>query len=108
MKSSVLFVFFLVIYLLRDGNMICARKELLGEYWKNMMMEQPMPDSIKELIEDDKESESEDGGKDHRFTRNFDIKPNVILYHTTHHHKHQPEPHFMIRKSTNHEKGWLN
>ncbi|MED6179667.1 hypothetical protein PIB30_002995 [Stylosanthes scabra] len=99
--------------------MICARKELVDEYWKNMMMEQPMPESIKELIdEDDKEevlssssssSESEDVGKDHRFTRNFDIKPNVILYHTTHHHKHEPdEPQFMITKSTNHEKGWLN
>ncbi|QHN92789.1 hypothetical protein HN51_051606 [Arachis hypogaea] len=109
--KSVVFALFLVIYLLQDANMICARKEL-GEYWKNMMMEQPMPESIKELIEDRGGlvlSES-DGGKN-RFTRDFDIKPNVILYHTATHHNHEPQ-FMMIQdqmveqiKSTNDEKG---
>jgi len=37
-----------------------------------------MPEAIKDLIEDSQVSET---GKD-RFIRDFDVKPNVILYHT--------------------------
>lgn len=45
-----------------------------------MMMGQPMPESIQDLIQDPRVS---DDGKD-RFVRDFDIKPNVILYHAHH------------------------
>lgn len=50
----------------------------MGDYWKNMMKGQPMPEQIKDLVQDPLVS---DTGKD-RFVRDFDIKPNVILYHT--------------------------
>ncbi|KAJ1397592.1 hypothetical protein SESBI_31736 [Sesbania bispinosa] len=42
------------------------------------MKDEPMPEAIKELVED---SRASDAGKD-RFIKDFDIKPNVILYHT--------------------------
>jgi len=44
-----------------------------------MMKEQPMPQAIKDLVED---SQASDTGKKDLFTRDFDVKPNVILYHT--------------------------
>lgn len=42
------------------------------------MKEEAMPEAIKDLIEDSQVSGT---GKD-RFIRDFDVKPNVILYHT--------------------------
>jgi len=42
------------------------------------MKEQPMPQAIEDLIEDSEASEAGKGG----FIRDFDVKPNVILYHT--------------------------
>ncbi|KAL2346137.1 hypothetical protein Fmac_000137 [Flemingia macrophylla] len=68
MKSN--FAVFVVFSLLLVGNFGSARKDM-GAYWENMMKEQPMPEAIKDLVE----------GKN-RFVRDFDVKPNVILYHT--------------------------
>ena len=64
-----------------------ARKDL-GDYWKNKMNEQPMPEAIKNLIQVPK---ALDEGKDHSFTTDFDVNPNIILYHT---HVHQDEKPF--------------
>lgn len=51
----------------------------MGGYWKNVMNGQPMPEVVKDLIEDPQVS---DAGKDH-FIRDFDIKPNnVTIFHT--------------------------
>ncbi|RDX61457.1 hypothetical protein CR513_60312 [Mucuna pruriens] len=75
MKSY--FAVFVVFSLLLVANLSCARKDM-GAYWKSMMKEQPMPQAIKDLVEDPQAS---DAGKDH-FIRDFDVKPNVILYHT--------------------------
>jgi hypothetical protein len=55
----------------------CATKDP-GEYWKNMMKGVAMPEAIKELIQD---TQATYVGKD-RFMRDFDVKPNAILYHT--------------------------
>lgn len=52
----------------------------MGDYWKDMMNGQPMPEAIKDLLVEDPQV-SDAAGKDH-FTRDFDIRPNVILYHT--------------------------
>jgi hypothetical protein len=49
-----------------------------GEYWKNMMKGVAMPEAIKELIQDTQVTYA---GKD-CFMREFDVKPNAILYHT--------------------------
>lgn len=58
-------------------NHTYASKDI-RDYWKNAMNGQPMPEAIKDLIDIPMESDTR---KDH-FTRDFDIKPNVILYHT--------------------------
>lgn len=60
----------------------CATKDL-GGYWKNMMKGQPMPEAIKALIDQNPlPRASAAGNHKDRFIRDFDVKPNVILYHT--------------------------
>ncbi|KAE9593328.1 hypothetical protein Lal_00029242 [Lupinus albus] len=76
MKS--IFALFLVFSLLLVANLSYAIKHE-GEYWKNIMKDQPMPETIKDLLVQD--PQVLDSGKDH-FIRDFDIRPNVILYHT--------------------------
>ncbi|XP_058780846.1 organ-specific protein S2-like [Vicia villosa] len=72
-----IFVIFLLFSLLFVGNLSFARKDM-GEYWKNMMKDEAMPEAIKGLIHDHQATYEE---KD-RFVRDFDVKPNLILYHT--------------------------
>lgn len=43
-----------------------------------MMNDQPMPEAIKDLLQD---QQVQDATADH-FIRYFDMKPNIILYHT--------------------------
>ncbi|KAG5124009.1 hypothetical protein AAZX31_11G117100 [Glycine max] len=76
-KMKSFFAFFVVFSLL-VVNLSYARKDM-GDYWKNMMNGQPMPEAIKDLLVQD--PQVSDAMKDH-FIRDFDIKPNVILYHT--------------------------
>ncbi|ESW08171.1 hypothetical protein PHAVU_009G024600 [Phaseolus vulgaris] len=77
MKSNfAIFVVFSLLLLV--GSCSCARKDMRG-YWKDMMKEQAMPEAIKDLIEDSEEVSEAGKG---RFVRDFDVKPNVILYHT--------------------------
>ncbi|MED6204138.1 hypothetical protein PIB30_006200 [Stylosanthes scabra] len=48
---------------------------------------QSMPEAIKELLvvdDEDPSSDSKNNNKDNYFIRDFDIKPNVILYHSHH------------------------
>ncbi|KAK7312353.1 hypothetical protein VNO77_36144 [Canavalia gladiata] len=70
--------FFVVFSLLLVVNLSYARKDM-GEYWKNMMNGQPMPEAMKDLLVQD--PQVSDTRKDH-FVRDFDIRPNIILYHT--------------------------
>ncbi|AET00794.1 putative organ specific protein [Medicago truncatula] len=79
---------FLVFSLLLVANLSYARKDL-GDYWKNKMNEQPMPEAIKNLIQVPKALD--EGKEDHSFTTDFDVNPNIILYHT---HVHQDEKPF--------------
>ncbi|XP_057439793.1 organ-specific protein P4-like [Lotus japonicus] len=72
--SAMLVVFSILLVV----NLSYARKDM-GEYWKNVMNDQPMPEVVKDLIEDPQVS---DAGKDH-FIRDFDIKPNnATIFHT--------------------------
>ncbi|KAK7257933.1 hypothetical protein RIF29_32266 [Crotalaria pallida] len=78
MKS--IFALFLVFsLLLQVGNLSCYARKDQGDYWKNMIKGQPMPEAIKDLLV--KDPQVSDAGEDH-FSRDFDIRPNVILYHT--------------------------
>lgn len=56
-----------------------ARKDL-GDYWKNMMNDQPMPEAIQNLIQTQHEPDAAAGNA--HFIRDFDVHPNIILYHT--------------------------
>lgn len=46
-----------------------------------MMNDQPMPEAIKNLIQAQHASDDDDSGKAH-FIKDFDVHPNIILYHT--------------------------
>ncbi|KAI9128073.1 hypothetical protein K1719_001066 [Acacia pycnantha] len=57
-------------------NLSYARKDV-GDYWKNMMQNQGVPEAIKDLVVQDSPSQlSEAEKKKDRFVRDFDIKPN--------------------------------
>ncbi|CAK8538938.1 unnamed protein product [Lathyrus sativus] len=71
-------VFFMVFSLLMVGNMSYGRKDL-EEYWKNKMNEQAMPEAIKNLIKVPAQEKQDDS-----FVKNFDVHPNIILYHQKH------------------------
>ncbi|KAK4284702.1 hypothetical protein QN277_001495 [Acacia crassicarpa] len=63
-------------------NLTYARKDV-GDYWKNMMENQAVPQAIKDLVVQDSPSPlSEAEKKKDRFVRDFDLKPNVIIYHS--------------------------
>ncbi|CAN0909906.1 hypothetical protein LINGRAHAP2_LOCUS26025 [Linum grandiflorum] len=56
------------------------------EYWKKVMKNEPLPSSIKELVNDAVSSSSVDGKKKKlRFVKDFDTTTNAIIYHTTRH-----------------------
>lgn len=68
------------------SSVIDARKDP-GDYWKSMMNDEPMPKAITDLIHHDTAEES------NHFLRNFDTKPNVIIYHShVHSAKMKPSP----------------
>lgn len=53
-----------------------ARKDPAGDYWKMMMKDQPIPEVIRDLM-------ILPGSRDsHLFVEDFDIRPNIIIYHT--------------------------
>ncbi|KAK2378135.1 hypothetical protein QL285_078724 [Trifolium repens] len=97
MKSISIQVLLLVFSLLMVANMSYGRKDL-GDYWKNKMNEQPMPEAIKNLIQVPKSLSSDEGKEDHSFNRDFDVHPNVILYHTHVHEEQKPIDEPAVRK----------
>ncbi|XP_050363052.1 organ-specific protein P4 [Argentina anserina] len=87
--------FLLVLFIFMFLEPSDARKDM-GGYWNSVMNDQPMPEAIKDLFshqEEDVPSLSASTNKDNRFVRDFDIRLNVIIYHSAHHHhaNHQPE-----------------
>ena len=56
-----------------------------GEYWRSIMKDEPMPKAIQDVLP------LEDVKKD-LFVRNFDLKPNLIIYHS----------HVMYNENKNH------
>lgn len=62
-----------------------------GDYWKSVMAEEAMPKAIEDLLNMNPNSNSDT--KTDIFVRNFDVKPNAIIYHShdhTHAGKHKP------------------
>ncbi|KAH6830628.1 hypothetical protein C2S53_010184 [Perilla frutescens var. hirtella] len=83
MESKASSAFFLL-SLLMFAYVSDARKDP-GDYWKSVMDEETMPKAIKDLVNTNPTSNS--NMKTDRFVRNFDVKPNVIIYHS-HDHTH--------------------
>uniref|UniRef100_A0A2N9IKT7 Organ specific protein n=1 Tax=Fagus sylvatica TaxID=28930 RepID=A0A2N9IKT7_FAGSY len=77
MKSilAILALFSLLLFI----NPNDARKDT-GDYWKSIMKDQPIPEAIKDLIHQDPPYLSDATKKDH-FVKDFDVKPNAIIYH---------------------------
>ncbi|KAG6436246.1 hypothetical protein SASPL_101131 [Salvia splendens] len=74
MEKSKAFSASFLVCLLMFAYVCDARKEP-GEVWKAVMDEETMPNAIKDLM---------DLGSN-RFVRDFDVKPNVIIYHSREH-----------------------
>ncbi|XP_024959777.1 uncharacterized protein LOC112500511 [Cynara cardunculus var. scolymus] len=49
------------------------------EYWRSIMKDEPMPKAIQDVLSED--STDKENNRD-RFTRDFDTKPNLIIYHS--------------------------
>ena len=59
-------------------GIVYGRKDL-GEYWKSIMKDQPMPEAIKGFIHQDPESFSAKGRKMNHFVRNL-MPGLMVLY----------------------------
>ncbi|XP_031131459.1 uncharacterized protein LOC116032858 isoform X1 [Ipomoea triloba] len=70
-----------------------------GEYWDAMMNGDPMPKAITDLLSVNQDPSS--SPKD-RFVRDFDIKPNLIIYHS--HVDVYPKKHEVVAKDVQHKK----
>ncbi|KAL7002710.1 hypothetical protein U1Q18_003869 [Sarracenia purpurea var. burkii] len=89
----------LVLFLFLFGNLSEARRDP-EEYWKRMMKGEPLPKAIRELVHGDPElAFMADEGKMEKkkwdpsseiainmaqFKKDFDTKPNLIIYHMNH------------------------
>ncbi|KAK6120918.1 hypothetical protein DH2020_023825 [Rehmannia glutinosa] len=60
-----------------------ARKDP-SDYWKDVMNGENMPKAITDLFHQNFDSDS--NTKMDRFIRDFDTKPNAIIYHSNHVH----------------------
>ncbi|KAI3446092.1 hypothetical protein Pfo_002757 [Paulownia fortunei] len=65
-----------------------ARKDP-RDYWKSKMNGEPMPKAIADLYHQNPASDSTNLD---RFVRNFETKPNVIIYHSHHVHSEKSKP----------------
>ncbi|KAK6946219.1 Organ specific protein [Dillenia turbinata] len=89
MESS--YVVFITFSVLLFAGIINARNTP-GEYWKAVMNDQTMPEAIKGLINQDLATVLSDEKEDCHpsskmkkgdwFVREFETKPNVIIYHS--------------------------
>ncbi|KAF4397753.1 hypothetical protein G4B88_025245, partial [Cannabis sativa] len=59
----------------------------VGNYWKNIMKDQAMPDVIIGLFHDQDQVQTYLSGssKQDNLVKDFDIRPNVIIYHKQSH-----------------------
>ena len=63
------------------SGFVDGRKDL-GEYWKSIMKDQPMPEEIKGFIHQDPESFSSKGRQMNHFVKDFDAGHSSIIYHS--------------------------
>ncbi|MFS7920794.1 putative organ specific protein [Helianthus anomalus] len=52
------------------------------EYWKSVMKDEPMPETLQNVLVHDSSSLEDKEKKKDQFIRNFDTKPNLIIYHS--------------------------
>ena len=75
------------------GNMSCFARKDVGEYWKSVMNDQPMPESIRDRFDDD-QIIAGPSAKSNHFVKEFDVRPSAIIYQMRHHshHPHHAKP----------------
>ncbi|KAF5751114.1 hypothetical protein HS088_TW02G00124 [Tripterygium wilfordii] len=82
MKPISLFFLLLLLCLLSIGTISHGRKEA-GDYWKSIMKDQPMPDSIKSLyFQQNPRIPLSDKENANKFVKDFDVGRNAIIYHS--------------------------
>ncbi|KAL8195329.1 hypothetical protein R6Q57_025732 [Mikania cordata] len=52
------------------------------DYWRSVMKNEPMPKALQDVLIRDSVASTDKVNKKDRFTRNFDTKPNLIIYHS--------------------------
>ncbi|XP_062093093.1 organ-specific protein P4-like [Humulus lupulus] len=97
-KSFSTFIFVCSIIVLAD---ISDARQDVGEYWKNIMKDQPMPDAIRDLFHDQELPSLSGSIKRDRFVKDFDLRPNVIIYHSSHSQPHGVMNHKRHQKPIN-------
>ncbi|CAN2060856.1 unnamed protein product [Malus fusca] len=90
MKFSISCLLLILSSLLLLSQNSYARKDS-GGYWNSMMNDQPMPEAIKGLFVHHEQEDQVPSKEKSHFVRDFDMRPNVIIYHGAHHH-HQDQP----------------
>ncbi|XP_031131460.1 uncharacterized protein LOC116032858 isoform X2 [Ipomoea triloba] len=97
MKTLSSFIIF--VFLVSAGFLAAEARRDPGEYWDAMMNGDPMPKAITDLLSVNQDPSS--SPKD-RFVRDFDIKPNLIIYHS--HVDVYPKKHEVVAKDVQHKK----
>ncbi|CAH1450338.1 unnamed protein product [Lactuca virosa] len=69
-----------------------------GKYWRSIMKDEPMPKAIQDILplEDVKKANKD------VFIRNFDLKPNLIIYHS--HVMYTEKNHRIVSSSSSSDK----
>ncbi|XP_076922737.1 organ-specific protein P4-like [Bidens hawaiensis] len=76
MRSLFAVVFLFSLLLLASVNDARTGPE---EYWRSVMKDEPMPKALQDVLIQDPSNGDKENKKD-RFIRNFDTKPNLIIY----------------------------
>ncbi|XP_030523142.1 organ-specific protein S2 [Rhodamnia argentea] len=76
MKPNFASIFLFSLLLFAEVN---DARESPGDYWRKIMKDQPMPESIRDLIHPESSSGNEKNSIG--FVRDFDMRPNAIIYH---------------------------
>ncbi|KAI3497322.1 hypothetical protein L1887_39848 [Cichorium endivia] len=79
MKSLSTSLFFFSLILLASLH---DAREGPKEYWRSVMKDEPMPKAIQDVLMEDPNGSNDKENKKARFTRNFDTKANLIIYHS--------------------------
>ncbi|XP_019169480.1 PREDICTED: uncharacterized protein LOC109165249 [Ipomoea nil] len=94
--------FILFAFLVSTGFFAAEARRDPGEYWDAMMNGDPMPKAITDLLLINQDPSSSSSSPNDRFIRDFDTKPNLIIYHS--HVDVYPKKHEVVAKDVQQKK----